>query len=90
MAARCDIDAYMRGLQVGENWLLGQMGGVRRRRGMRGVTQALGSNSRLFAYKYSSNWGCYVVEVNARMVRVMAADGTVQASFTSGQNGCPR
>lgn len=90
MAARCDIDAYMRGLQVGENWLLGQMGGVRRRRGMRGVTQALGSNSRLFAYKYSSNWGCYIVEVNARMVRVLAADGTVQASFTSGQNGCPK
>ena len=89
MAARCDIDVYMRGLQVGENWELGQMGGVKRRRGMRGVTQALGANSRLFAYKYSANWGCFIVEVNARMVRVFLPDGTEQASFTSGQGGCP-
>lgn len=35
LAARCDLDAYMRGCRVLENWEVSQMGGVKRRRGMR-------------------------------------------------------
>lgn len=34
LAERADLDVYMRGCRVLENWELSQMGGVKRRRGM--------------------------------------------------------
>lgn len=89
MVARCDVDAYMRGLQLAENWTFGQMGGVTRRRGMRGVVQALGTGSRLVAYRYSSLAGNYIVEINNIIVRVFSPEGELQAFFISGEGGCP-
>lgn len=89
MVARCDVDAYMRGLQLAENWTFGQMGGVTRRRGMRGVVQALGTGSRLVAYRYSSLAGNYIVEINNIIVRVFSSEGELQAFFISGEGGCP-
>ncbi len=89
MVARVDVDAYMRGARVAENWQIGQMGGVTRRRGMRGVVKALGEESRLYAYSYSAEWGHFVVEVHTRVVRVLSGDGVVHAQFVAGVNGCP-
>lgn len=53
LAARCDLDAYMRGCRVLENWVVSQMGGVKRRRGMRYFADALSEHSRLVPYVYS-------------------------------------
>ena len=89
MAARCDVDAYMRGCSVLENWELSQMGGVRRRRGMRGVCGALGAASKVVGYVYSAVGGCFLVELNGRCVRVLTRDGAEVAVFYSGVGGVP-
>ena len=92
MAARCDVDAYMRGCCVLENWELSQMGGVRRRRGMRRVCDALGPGSRIFAYEYShvDASKCFVVELGNEVVRVLDGAGGVVALFESGREGVTR
>lgn len=89
MAARCDVDVYMRGCRVLENWDVNQMGGVRRRRGMRYVRDAESVDSRLVAYEYTheDEYGCFLVELDAETILVMEADGHVVAEFESGQDG---
>lgn len=89
MAARCDVDVWMRGCRVLENWEVGQMGGVRRRRGMRGVCRALGAGSRLAVYCAGGELGWYVVEFGERVVRVLDGAGGVVAMFRSGVGGVP-
>lgn len=89
MAARCDVDVYMRGCQVLENWDVNQMGGVRRRRGMRDVCAALDGDSRLFSYVYShvSADAVFLVEVAEDAVRVLDAAGAEVAHFESAVGG---
>lgn len=91
MAARCDIDVYMRGCRCMENWDVDQMGGVRRRRGMRDVCAALDAHSRLFAYTYTHEDAdaCFVVEVSGYVVRVLDAAGAEVARLESGKDGVP-
>lgn len=89
MAARCDVDAYMRGCQVLENWDVSQMGGIKRRRGMRDVCAALGSGSRLVAYEYThaSSDGVFLVELTYNIIRVLNGTGEELVRFESGKNG---
>lgn len=91
MAARCDVDVYMRGCCVLENWQVGQMGGVRRRRGMRGVGRAMDGESRLvsYVYSYADDDACFLVELGRERVRVFSAAGVVVADFASGEDGVP-
>lgn len=89
MAARCDMDVWMRGCRLLENWEVRQMGGVQRRRGMRGVTRALGAGSRLAVYSAGTVAGWYVVEFAERVVRVLDRAGAVVAMFRSGVDGVP-
>jgi hypothetical protein len=66
------------------------MGGVKRRRGMRKVTGAISSGSRLIPYIYSYEEGeglRYIVEVNGGVVKVYNGAGEEQASFESGLEG---
>lgn len=88
LGCRCDLDAYMRGCQVLENWHLSQMGGVKRRRGMRRVCPALGEESRLFSYIYSyantESESRFLVEVAPEVIRVLGMDGAEVARFESG------
>ena len=91
MAARCDVDVYMRGCRCLENWEVDQMGGVRRRRGMREVCAALGADSRLVAYEYTHEdaASCFLVELSFSEVRVLNHLGEVVAHFRSGSDGMP-
>ena len=88
LGCRCDLDAYMRGCQVLENWQLSQMGGVKRRRGMRRVCEGLGLDSRLFSYIYSyantESESRFLVEVAPEVIRVLGMDGAEVARFESG------
>lgn len=91
MATRCDVDAYMRGCRVLENWNVGQMGGVKRRRGMRYFADAFGSASRLFPYVYSyaaEDNLRFLVELGGSEVRVYNEGGERVATFVSGENDC--
>lgn len=89
MAARCDVDAYMRGCRVLENWEVSQMGGVRRRRGMRGVCAAEAGAHRLVGYRYTyaGAGGRFVVELGVQVVRVLDMEGVQVARFESGVDG---
>lgn len=92
MAMRSDMEQYYKGVARLENWELSQMGGIRRRRGMRRVCAALGEGSRLVPYVYSYAEGeglRYVVEVGAGYVRVLSEVGRQVAMFRSGQGGAP-
>ena len=91
MAMRSDMEQYYKGVAVMENWELSQMGGVRRRRGMRRVCAAMGAGSRLVPYVYSYAEGeglRFVVEVAERAVRVLSEAGAVVKVFRSGVDGC--
>lgn len=90
MAARCDIDAYMRGCRVLENWDVAQMGGVKRRRGMRGVCESLGRGSKVVGYEYSREGGCFLVELCGGQVRVLTRMGEEVVRFVSGVRGVPK
>lgn len=92
MAMRSDMEQYYKGVARLENWELSQMGGIRRRRGMRKVVSALSAESRLVPYVYSYAEGeglRYVVEVTVDAVRVLGEAGEVVAMFRSGVAGCP-
>ena len=92
MAMRSDMEQYYKGVAKLENWELSQMGGIRRRRGMRKVCTAVGAGSKLVPYVYSYAEGKglrYVVEVGAGYVRVLDENGTQAAMFRSGQDGAP-
>ncbi len=89
---RSDMEQYYKGVARLENWELSQMGGIRRRRGMRKVCAALGEGSRLVPYVYSYAEGeglRYVVEVTSDCVRVLSESGTQVALFRSGVEGAP-
>lgn len=89
---RSDMEQYYKGVARLENWELSQMGGIRRRRGMRKVCSALGDGSRLVPYVYSYAEGVglrYVVEVGVGYVRVLSEEGKQVAMFRSGQGGAP-
>lgn len=89
---RSDMEQYYKGVARLENWELSQMGGIRRRRGMRKVCAAVGEGSRLVPYVYSYAEGeglRYVVEVGAGYVRVLSEVGRQVAMFRSGQGGAP-
>ena len=90
LAARCDLDAYMRGCRVLENWEVSQMGGVKRRRGMRFFADALSEHSRLapYVYSYADADGLrFLVEIAGDVVRVLDMEGAEAARFTDGEDG---
>ncbi len=90
LAERADLDVYMRGCRKLENWELSQMGGVKRRRGMRPFAVAEGAGSRLFPYIYSYGEGAdmrFLVEADTRLVRVFSEEGEQVAKFDWGEGG---
>lgn len=84
MDARCDVDVYMRGCRVLENWELSPLGGVSRRRGMRQFAKA-DMGSRLFAYVYSyvSTRYQFLVVVQPEVVRVYSQSGELAAELVA-------
>ena len=87
MAVRSDMEQYFKGVARLENWELSQMGGIRRRRGLRRVCAALGEDSRLvpFIYSYADLNGVrFVVEFSKTSIRVISEEGKIVRSFTSG------
>ena len=88
MACRADIEQYGRGCSTLENWEVSQMGGVKRRRGMRHFATAYGASSRLVPYVYSYTEGDgyrFLCDVGADRMRVFGADGAVLFEAVSGQ-----
>lgn len=86
MACRSDLDQYGRGCSVLENWQVSQMGGIKRRKGMRYVADAISSNSRLIPYIYSyadTDGSRFLVEISGSTVRVLNEYGIVEAAFES-------
>ena len=75
LALRSDMDVYMRGAQTLENFDVSQMGGIRRRRGMRPFADAL-EGSRIIPYIYSTD-DRYIVEINSEKLRVFNTSGAV-------------
>lgn len=87
MAVRSDMEQYFKGVARLENWELSQMGGIRRRRGLRRVCAALGEDSRLvpFIYSYADLKDVrFVVEFSKTSIRVISEEGKIVRSFTSG------
>lgn len=86
MSARSDIDYYNRGCLTLENWELSQLGGIKRRRGMRRFAVAHSENSRLIPYVYSYAEGKglrYLVEVDSDLVKVWNEEGGLVKAFRS-------
>lgn len=75
LALRSDMDVYTRGAQTLENFDVSQMGGIRRRRGMRPFADAL-PESRIIPYIYSAE-DRYLVELNSETLRVFDPSGTI-------------
>lgn len=75
LAMRSDMDVFQRGARVIENFDVSQMGGIKRRRGMRPFADAL-QESRIFPYVYSTEER-FLVEVNSVQIRVFDTSGTV-------------
>ncbi len=88
MACRVDMESYLRGCNVLENWELSQMGGIRRRRGMRYMTGDLSESSIIIPYIYSydpSIEGVFLIELDGARLRVLSPlDGGELASFSDG------
>lgn len=88
LACRSDIDQYGRACEKLENWEVSQMGGLKRRRGMRYLNDALSESSRLLPYIYSYSQGedqRFLIELSPTIVRVLDYNGREQARFTSGE-----
>ncbi|MBR5887651.1 MAG: hypothetical protein IKZ07_05520 [Akkermansia sp.] len=86
MECRSDLEQYGRGCSVLENWQVSQMGGIKRRRGMRYVADALSDSSRLIPYIYSysdAENARFLVEVDFTVVRVLSLEGKEVARFES-------
>lgn len=84
MECRSDLEQYQRGCSVLENWQVSQMGGIKRRRGMRFVASALSETSRIIPYIYSYaeiDNARFLVEIDTQIVRVMDLEGNEQARF---------
>lgn len=91
MAVRSDIDYYNRGCLTLENWEVSQLGGLKRRRGMRRFAVAHSENSRLIPYVYSYADGKglrFLVEVDTDLVKVWSEDGALIKAFRSSAD-CP-
>lgn len=81
---RPDLEIYHRGCSRIENFDVSQMGGVRRRRGMRGLLEAL-PGSRLYPYTYSVTLS-YLVEVAPSACRIISPEGKVVQELRSPWN----
>lgn len=78
MAYRSDMDQYGRACETLENWEVSQMGGLKRRRGMRALTKAASKKSRLIPYIYTyenKNNERFLVELTEIGGRVYDYDG---------------
>lgn len=87
LSERSDLEKFALGCSVLVNWEVGQLGGLRRRRGMRPVTTALSSISRIIPYVYSYADGAglrFLVELTPTSVRVLTLDGESCATFKDG------
>ena len=80
-AVRADLDVYHRGAQTLVNVDVGQMGGVRRRRGFKQLLMAL-DDSVIIPYIYSTA-DRYLVEIGGDVLRVLTVDGEVETSMPS-------
>ena len=88
LGVRADLEKYAMGCSVLENWDVGQMGGITRRRGMRYLCPAAKTESRLFPYIYSYANGDklrFLVEVYSDGLRIMDKNAQVVATFENGQ-----
>lgn len=89
LAARSDLEYYFKACATLENWDISQMGGIRRRKGMRYFAPAIDSNSRLIPYIYSYAEGLglrFLIEVNEEKINVWSEYGELVKSFKSGMN----
>lgn len=73
-AVRMDLDVYQRGASSILNMEVGQMGGVKRRRGTVRVADAVGVESRVLPFVFSTDDGC-LVELFPGGWRVLSRDG---------------
>ena len=92
MEVRSDLDIYPRVCRKLENWELSQIGGIKRRRGMRYIADALAADSMLFPFVYSyapEDSRRFIVEARGGSLRVLNSEGAVVASFASGKDGAP-
>jgi hypothetical protein len=90
LEARSDIEYFHKACSCLENWEVSQMGGVRRRKGMRRFATAIGENSRLIPYIYSYEDGVgmrFLIEVNIDRINIWAENGSKVKTFKSGVNG---
>lgn len=86
---RSDMEQYYKGVAKLENWELSQMGGIRRRRGMRRLVKALGKDSKLipFIYSYADSQEVrYLVEFTKTSIRVLQETGNIVSTFRSGDD----
>ena len=82
LAARADLDAYMRGCRKLENWELSQMGGVKRRRGMRSFADCeTGALLIPFVYSYSGEGNRFLIVLEKNTLRVLDMEGAEVATF---------
>ena len=89
MAYRSDMDQYGRACETLENWEVSQMGCIKRRKGMRYLTDAISEHSRLIPYIYSyaaDESQRFLVELSEQVVRVLDYNGNEQARFTNGDS----
>lgn len=80
-AVRFDLEKFHMGASRIENFDVGQMGGLRRRRGMRLFAESL-PGSRIFAYVYSTEQR-FLVEANDEQVRIYGVDGSLVSEMVS-------
>lgn len=82
-AMRSDLDAFHRGASIIENFDVQQMGGIKRRKGMRYLTETQDRlNSRIIPYIYSTT-DRYVIEINEAVLRILSPDGKELTRFDS-------
>lgn len=87
METRADLEKYALGCELLENWEVGQLGGLKRRRGMRKIADALSGDSHIipFVYSYADVDDVrFLVEIAPQVVRVLDMDGGEVARFESG------
>ncbi|MDO4221628.1 MAG: hypothetical protein Q4C88_05880 [Akkermansia sp.] len=90
LSCRADLDQYNHGCSKLENWVVSELGGLKRRNGMRLFSEAIGADSRLvpYIYTYADTAGMrFLVEVGMTRVRVLDEGGRQVASFESGRMG---
>ena len=84
LGCRSDLEKFMFGCEVLENWQVGQLGGIKRRRGMRSLVSAISSESRLIPYIYSYAEGedlRFLIELVPTGARVMDLEGNIVKEF---------